>query len=350
MEITLQSGMYYLDFSNEISDGKIKLNEIRLIMPSGGAPLIPSLSNSAPAPRQTPYIKLWADFKAWYLSYLDNSALAQGTKAPQMLAIRRLDGFRRPLYLREITPEYLMEFKAWLEATSDPARKIPFAGINRTVLAVKTMMRSAEDFNKIETRQNWALVKKDKRENGGRVVWHTIEELRQIRGFMDGDLLTAFFLGWEEGLRRAEMAFLYKDDYDPVNHTITIRAKENWLPKTKKSARVIPLRPDSEAAIRSSIARAPADSRFIINYSGDRKSTYYLSGLYIWRVKSKLPHIKSFLHKLRHTYGSLLAQQGVPLKEICDLMGHSSILQTAIYIHYADKSRAKAITRLPALS
>ncbi len=39
------------------------------------------------------------------------------------------------------------------------------------------------------------------------------------------------------------------------------------------------------------------------------------------------------LHDLRHTFGSWLAQAGVPLQEIRDLMGHQSIKTTEIYAH-----------------
>ena len=43
------------------------------------------------------------------------------------------------------------------------------------------------------------------------------------------------------------------------------------------------------------------------------------------------------LHDLRHTYGSLLMSQGVPLKMISELMGHASIEVTAdIYLHTLD--------------
>jgi integrase len=43
------------------------------------------------------------------------------------------------------------------------------------------------------------------------------------------------------------------------------------------------------------------------------------------------------LHDLRHTCGSLLMSEGVPLKTISDLLGHASIEVTAdIYLHSLD--------------
>ncbi|MFG6277969.1 tyrosine-type recombinase/integrase [Microbacterium sp. 5K110] len=40
------------------------------------------------------------------------------------------------------------------------------------------------------------------------------------------------------------------------------------------------------------------------------------------------------LHDLRHTYASWLAQDGVPLGRIADLLGHASITTTEIYAHF----------------
>ena len=48
-----------------------------------------------------------------------------------------------------------------------------------------------------------------------------------------------------------------------------------------------------------------------------------------------LEHLRP--HDLRHTYGSLLMSQGVPLKTISELLGHASIEVTAdIYLHSLD--------------
>ena len=48
-----------------------------------------------------------------------------------------------------------------------------------------------------------------------------------------------------------------------------------------------------------------------------------------------LQHLRP--HDLRHTYGSLLMSQGVPLKTISELLGYASIEVTAdIYLHSLD--------------
>jgi integrase len=57
--------------------------------------------------------------------------------------------------------------------------------------------------------------------------------------------------------------------------------------------------------------------------------------------------VKNFTwHGLRHTFGSRLAQDGVPLKAIKDLMGHSSIQVTERYAHLQPGHLADAVERL----
>lgn len=287
-------------------------------------------------------IPLWRDFKRWYWWYLGKSR-KEGTQYIHRLAVRYLEEFRTPYYLRSITPDFLLKFKDFLNKKYSEKRG---AARNRYIKAIKSVMHTAERFGKIGIKQNWELVSKDE-ENENRLESHDLEELRQIGAALDGDLLTAFYLGWEEGLRRGEMAFLHKTDYNPCTHTISIRKKPEWRPKTKKSERTIQLRPASERAVQASIARAPANSRYIINLAGARNKNSYLSAAYRSATKKKLPHLHCYLHKLRHTFGSLLIQNGVHLKTVCDLMGHSNILQTEKYVHLGRAQYAAAMDCLP---
>lgn len=290
-------------------------------------------------PQETP---LWQDFKHWYWWYLSRNR-SMGTQKIHRLAVRYLEEFRTPYYLRGITPEFLLRFKDFLGKKFAQQHS---AGRNRYIKAIKSIMHTAERFGKIGIKQSWELIPKDE-ENENRLEFHNESELRQIRDVLEGDLLTAFYLGWEEGLRRGEIVFLHKDDYNPCTHTISIRKKPEWHPKTKKSIRTILLRPTSERAIKDSIARAPIHSPYIINLVGDRSKYTYLSAQYRQVTRKKLPHLHCYLHKLRHTFGSLLIQRGIHLKTVCDLMGHSNILQTEKYVHLGHAQYVAAMESLP---
>lgn len=291
---------------------------------------------------------LYKDYKAWYLRFLEGNR-AKGTATIAKLALRYFEEYRKLKYLRDLTPEVLLGFKDFLfqKALLNKGKPGP-AGRNRTIRAIKTFIHLAEKTGKIGIKQCWEICERDKSENKGRIVWHNIDELQIIGNVLkeEEDLLTCFLLGWEEGLRRGEMAFLAKSDYNPLNHTIRITPKKDWRPKTEKSARTIPLRPASEAAIKASMERNPK-SIYIVNLPGDRLHRDYISYQYRYATRKKCPFIKCFLHKLRHTYGSLLIQQGVNIKVISDLMGHSSIAQTEQYIHIGQSQYAEAVLKMP---
>lgn len=289
----------------------------------------------------------WRDFKNWYEKYLSNNKAA-GTKYIHMLAVRYMEEYQTPKYLRDITPDFLVSVKGFLQKKAMANKDKPGpAGRNRSIKALKTMMRTAELFKKIGVKQDWRVIARDSGESDGRIEFHSLEELNEIRAVLEDDLQLAFYLGWEEGLRRGEIVHLCKSDYNPYNHTITISKKPGWVPKTKKSARTIPLRPQSEKLLKQAILRS--SSPYFINLPGDRYNKNYLSYSYRYVLKKKLPHLHCFIHKLRHTYGTLLIQNGVHVKVVCDLMGHSNILQTEKYLHVGQSQFATAVASLPSL-
>lgn len=61
--------------------------------------------------------------------------------------------------------------------------------------------------------------------------------------------------------------------------------------------------------------------------------------------KNDLPHIR--LHDLRHSFATLLYQNGVPIKNISDALGHSDITTTLkVYAHIMDDSRKETIDKM----
>jgi integrase len=182
------------------------------------------------------------------------------------------------------------------------------------------------------------------------------------RAFLDairGDRYEAFYLVLlTAGLRRGEgLGLQWPDlDVDGANPSVRVRQQLQWpkgIPtlvpvKSRKGIRSVPLPSVTVAALRERRA-AQHSERMLLGetdwHAGDLVFNTEEGGSVHRSTIARRFHerLKAAgigpmrLHDLRHTYGSLLMSQGVPLKMISELMGHASIEVTAdIYLHTLD--------------
>ncbi len=51
-------------------------------------------------------------------------------------------------------------------------------------------------------------------------------------------------------------------------------------------------------------------------------------------------------HSIRHTYGSMLLRNGVDIETVAELMGHTALAVTQIYLHSDLKTKHNAVNKL----
>lgn len=167
------------------------------------------------------------------------------------------------------------------------------------------------------------------------------------------------------GLRRGEALALRWSDVDFTNKRIHVRGTLTRVngeltvtdPKTTKSRRTPPLSPEVEAILRSVKARQ-AEERLAAGSAWTETSFVFTTefgqpcdprnALRAFKAAAKRAKVpEAGLHTLRHSGATTLLLQGVPLKVVSELWGHSSTAITGdIYGHVTDEAAVKAMAAL----
>lgn len=303
----------------------------------------------------------WTAFKQKFFEW-DTANKKKQTIARDKISVEYLEEFTKINELADITPMLLEDFKTWLINRTEkirPKGRKKYAkkrgvlgphGVNRTLNAIKAMMRKAEDWDFIG-QQKWRTVKNIKTAKG-RVKFFTPEEvhiLLEHTKMIDLDRPinkrppweTVTYLGARAGLRRAEIHNLTWADVDFRRGILSVTPKKDWTPKDYE-CRDIPMPDDLKAHLQHLPKRGPY---VIYDRYGERLSLGSYTAYYGREVKKC--GLSGNCHTLRHTYASHLVQNGVDLYTVSKLLGHSSIKTTEIYAHLSPITFADAIKKLP---
>ena len=143
------------------------------------------------------------------------------------------------------------------------------------------------------------------------------------------------------------------EDVDFKANQINIRRTYNngqwYKPKTKYSKRRIDIGPGTMADLKKwRVACPPNDLDLIFPAeSGGPMNHSVLLRNHFWPAlkAAELPKIR--WHQLRHTYASLIIEQGESIKYVQEQMGHSSpVVTLEIYAHLLDNKNPEAAAKL----
>lgn len=152
-------------------------------------------------------------------------------------------------------------------------------------------------------------------------------EFRQIR-----DALIILFL-YSTGIRLAELVNINRDDFTGGFRELHVTGKGD-------KERIIPIVPELRSRIKEYIAAIKrsdiciyGEKALFLTYKGKR-----ISRTEVYRiVKRQLTLLgvqgKRSPHVLRHTFATHLMNDGADLREIQELLGHSSLSTTQVYTH-----------------
>lgn len=149
-----------------------------------------------------------------------------------------------------------------------------------------------------------------------------------------------FELMFSSGMRVSEISNLEKESIDLGRASILVKGKGS-------KERVIPVCGDQVLQALSAYAELRAKESvgtrfFFTNRLGKRLSEQSIR-LALARHVDSAGLEKITPHVFRHTIATMLLEQGVDLRFIQNLLGHSSIVTTTIYVHVTQKSQREIL-------
>jgi integrase/recombinase XerD len=143
------------------------------------------------------------------------------------------------------------------------------------------------------------------------------------------------------GMRVSEVSWTSVEQIDLERQIISVHGKGN-------REREIPIVcPGFEAALAAQIEwretnGARQDSPLFVNRRGNRLSDQSIRAI-LRRHSNRIGTKRITPHMLRHTVATLLLEEGVDLRHIQRLLGHSSIATTTIYAQVSERSQRRVL-------
>lgn len=220
--------------------------------------------------------------------------------------------------------------EAKLQAMADEGSAL--ATVNRFRALVSLIFRQGMKNEKVDS--NPARLTDHRKEDNARVRFLSEAEEEKLRAIIREhwpEHEPELDIAMHTGLRRGSMYRLEWSDVD-FEHRLVREVK----PKKGKT-RYVPMNPVAVAAFLKLRQTSPGDARVF----DIKKPRHWFE-----KAVAKAGIVDFHWHDLRHTFASRLTMLGVPLKQVMDLMGHTSITMTARYSHLAPAFAGDAVARL----
>lgn len=275
--------------------------------------------------------------------------------------------------LKHITTDKIQNYIAFLHSSGKSAKTI-----SNTIGFLNVIMKHCTKLRYISYNPVEGVVRPKKKPKAP-VQAYTVQQIQMLLKISQSNraVHTTIALGALAGLRRGEIAALTWDDVDLDSASPSIRINKTKYhvspnlgipnpiggkePKTSSSIRTIPIPSMLVSILRKEQLRYKEcklrhgvnflDSNCVIfqdngsDYQPDSINNGYTEFL---QRHPQIPYYS--LHKLLHTYASLLASLNTPVKDVQELLGHSDVSTTMnVYTHGFEASKRTAVDNFNSL-
>jgi integrase len=217
---------------------------------------------------------------------------------------------------------------------------------NRVLTILKAALNHAFVSGRTPSDTAWRRVRPFKGVDTARIRFLTTDEARRLCNACDPDFRRLVQGALATGARYGELIRLRVADFNADGNTVTIR-------ETKKGAmRHAALAAEGAALFRAMTVGRSAKDRVFLRADGEPwGASHQIRPIAEASARATIDPPASF-HILRHTYGSALARQGVPMAVIAKALGHRDTRMTEKhYAHLAPDYVSETIrAALPALA
>ncbi|GAB6161947.1 site-specific integrase [Desulfothermus naphthae] len=255
-----------------------------------------------------------------YLEY-SASIKSHATYKRDKIALKKLLDFLGDIPLKIITPKKIEEFHTFLLRKGHKP-----SGVNVEIRHIKAAFNKAVFWGYLKSNPygKIKLLKVPKRPP----KFLKEQEIELILKSIDDQNFKELIICYlETGCRRQELLNLRKEDVDLQNGFIRVKGKGDKI-------RLIPLTKTVKKILQKRLSTVKGEQLFL--YHPDTVTHKWI------KLMRKLG-LNYRLHDLRHTTASYLAIQGIPLKFIQELLGHSDITTTQIYAHLRPEDLQSAL-------
>lgn len=224
-------------------------------------------------------------------------------------------------------------------------RQLSSSTLNRVSAAISTVLTHCYEHRQIDELPFRKLPKRKEGEH--RLVWFTEDQVEQMALaaqtiFLRDDLADVIRVAAYTGLRRSELLTLKGKDVDLIERRIHVGGRPGFQTKAL-NYRCIPI---ADQIIKTLTRRVTDAGESQAIFGKDFDSLDQLRRAFN-KVRNYVGLPENYVfHCLRHSFGTMLNDKGVPALTIKDLMGHKRIETTLRYVKVSDPARQHAIDAL----